>query len=231
MIWNWLTVYGPQLLAGFGITLLVWLVSVVAGFCLAVPLAVAQIKGGWVSRNLSRGFCATFRGTPLLLQLFFLYYGVGSLFAVSPALRVAAPWLVRLDAIWYVLLAFTLNFMAHEAEVLRGGLMAVPRGELESAHSFGFSNFQVLRRVWLPSAVLRILPVLASDVIAQLKSTPIAFTVPVVDLMAVAQKVMQDRLLIYEPLLFVAAVYVVTSFAVLRLWAIVERRVPSNWQA
>ena len=231
MTWAWLNEFAWPLLAGFGVTVLVFGVSVFLGFALAVPLALAQIRGGWLARNFARGFCSGLRGTPLLLQLFFLYYGLGSVFAGNAALRDAVPWLIRLDAIWYVFLAFSLNFAAHEAEVLRGGLLAVSRGELEAGTSFGFGNLQIVFRIWLPSACLRIYPVLASDVIALLKSTPIAFTVPVVDLMAVAQKVTQDRLLIYEPLLFVGAVYLLTSFVVLRLFALLERRLPKRWLA
>lgn len=231
MNWFWLPDFGVQLLQGLGITLFVFVVSVVAGFALAIPLAVAQIKGGWIAKNCAKSFCVGFRGTPLLLQLFLIYYGVGSIFASHPWLGATAPWLIRLDAIWYVLLAFTLNFAAHEAETLRGGLLTVPHGELEAAGSFGFSSFQILFRLWLPSAVLRITPVLANDVIAQLKSTPIAFTVPVVDLMAVAHKVMQDRLLIYEPLLLVGVAYLVMSFIVLRLFSFLERLKPQIWQA
>ena len=229
MNWSWLPEYAPQLLNGFVVTLLIFSVSVVVGFVLAVPLALAQIGGGWLTRKLAHGFCITLRGIPLLLLLFLFYYGLGSVLALSPGLREVAPWLVRLDAFWYVLIAFTINFAAHEAEVLRGALRAVPRGELEAAESFGLGRFTILRRIWLPSAVLRVYPVLASDVIAQLKATPVAFVVPVVDLMAVAQNVLQDRLLIYVPLLFVAAIYLTATFLVLKFSALIGRLVPQNW--
>lgn len=231
MNWTWLPQFAPQLLQGFGVTLEVFLVSVVVGFALAIPLAWAQIRGGLILASLAKGFCVVLRATPLLLQLFLFYYGLGSLFASVPALREAAPWLIRLDAIWYVLIAFTLNFAAHEAEVLRGALLGVPRGEIEAADSFGLSHLQVFWRVWLPSACLRSLPVFASDVISQFKSTPVIFTVPVIDLMAVTQHVMQDRLLVYEPLLFIAGVYLLVGFLVLRFFALLQRRMPKRWLA
>ena len=231
MNWSWLPEYTPQLLHGFGITMLVFSVSVCAGFIFAVPLALAQIRGGWLTAKLAGGFCSTLRGTPLLMQLFLFYYGIGSVFSSVPAIREALPWLVRLDAIWYVLLAFSLNFAAHEAEVLRAALLGVPRGEIEAAESFGLSPFKVLRHVWLPSAILRVYPVLANDVIAQLKTTPVIFTVPVVDMMAVVNRVMQDRLLVYEPLIFVGVIYLILSFLILRFFAMVGRHGPQRWLA
>ncbi|MDP8995577.1 MAG: ABC transporter permease subunit, partial [Pseudomonadota bacterium] len=181
--------------------------------------------------KLAGGFCSTLRGTPLLMQLFLFYYGIGSLFSSVPAIREALPWLVRLDAIWYVLLAFSLNFAAHEAEVLRAALLGVPRGEIEAAESFGLSPLKVLRHVWLPSAILRVYPVLANDVIAQLKTTPVIFTVPVVDMMAVVNRVTQDRLLVYEPLIVVGVIYLILSYLILRFFAVVGRRGPQRWLA
>ena len=231
MNWSWLPEFAPQLLQGLGVTLLVFSVSVCAGFVIAVPLALAQIRGTWLIAKLAGGFCSTLRGTPLLMQLFLFYYGIGSLFASAPAIREGLPWLVRLDAIWYVLVAFSLNFAAHEAEVLRAALLGVPRGEIEAAESYGLSPLQVLRHVWLPSAILRVYPVLANDVIAQLKTTPLIFTVPVVDVMAVVNRVMQDRLLVYEPLIFIGVIYLILSFLILRFFALVGRRGPQRWLA
>ena len=79
-------------------------------------------------------------------------------------------WLIRLDAIYYVLLAFTLSFAGYEAEIMRGAFLSVPRGELEAARAFGMSPWKVASRVWFPRAVLQVLPTLTGEVIGQLKS-------------------------------------------------------------
>ncbi len=223
MNWSWLPDYAWPLWHGLGVTFLVLAISVVGGFLFAVPLALAQISGQGASARLAQGFCSLMRGTPLLLQLYMLYYGLGSLFPMLP--REWFGWLARLDAIYYVLLAFTLNFAGYEAEVLRGALLAVPKGQLEAAHSLGLNERQVLRYVWLPLATYRILPTLAGDIIAQLKSTPVAFTVPVMDFMGVARRVTQDTALYYEPLLLVAATYLVLAFAITQVFARFEKKV------
>jgi len=222
MQWAWLPGYLPALLQGLGITLFVLVASVIGGFSLAVPLALAQVRGRTLPRSLSRVFCSYIRGTPLLMQLYLLYYGIGSLFPFIPGVRENFQWLVRLDAIYYVLAAFTLSFAGYEAEIMRGAFLSVPRGELEAAEALGLSRAQVLWRIWLPSAFQKVLPTLTGEVIGQLKSTPLAFTVPVMDLMGVAHRVMQDTYRIYEPLLFVAAIYLALTFLIVQLFALAE---------
>ena len=231
MQWDWLPAYLPELAHGLAITLLVLVVSVVLGFALAVLLGLAQLRGGFVSRNLAWAFCSYIRGTPLLMQLYLLYYGVGSLFPLIPGVRENFQWLVRLDALYYVLLAFTMSFAGYEGEVMRGAFLAVSRGELEAAEAIGMSPWQILRRVWLPSAIYKVLPTLTGEVIGQLKATPLAFTVPVMDLMGTAHKVMQDTYLIYEPLLLVAAIYLILTWVITSAFVAFERNAPTRRMA
>lgn len=226
MRWEWLPKYLPNLMYGFSITMQVLIISVVIGFLLAIPIGLAQVNGSRFSKTLAGAFCSYIRGTPLLTQIWLLYYGIGSVFPMIPGLRENFFWLIRLDAYWYVLLAFTLSFAGYEAEVMRGAFLSVPKGELEAARAFGMSPGKVLRRVWLPSAILKVLPTLAGDIIGQLKSTPLAFTVPVMDLMGVTSKVRQDTFLTYEPLLFLAGIYLVLTFLITRLFAYFESYIP-----
>lgn len=228
MHWDWLPQYVPALLHGLGMTLFILVFSVIVGFVLAVTLALTQIRGSFLARSIVGAFCSYIRGTPLLMQLYLLYYGLGSLFPLIPGAREDLQWLLRLDAIYYVLLAFTLSFAGYEAEVMRGAFLAVPHGEIEAAEAIGMSRLQVLRRIWLPSAINKVLPTLAGEVISQLKATPIAFTVPVMDLMSVIKQVRQDTYLTYEPLLFVAAVYLLLTWFITLGFGRLERRVPTR---
>lgn len=228
MRWEWLPKYAPLLLNGLGITLLVLAFSVIVGFILAVPVALVQVTRKPVWYQLAVGFCSYIRGTPLLTQIWLLYYGIGSLFPLIPGMRENFMWIIRLDAIYYVLFAFTLSFIGYEAEVLRGALASVNKGELEAARAIGMSERKVLARVWLPSAVRKVLPTLAGDVIGQLKSTPLAFTVPVMDLMGATSKIRQDTFLVYEPLLFLAGIYLVLTFFITRAFGYVESLVPAR---
>jgi polar amino acid transport system permease protein len=232
MVWDWLPTYFPLLAHGLYITILLLTGSVVIGFAFAVPVGLVQVTGPWPLKYLARGFCTFIRGTPLLVQMWLLYYGVGSLFPLIglafPAFKENFMWLIRLDAFYYALLAFTLSFAGYEGEVMRGAFLGVPRGELEAARAFGMSPWKVLSRVWFPRAVRQVLPTLAGETISQLKSTPLAFTIPVMDLMGVTSRIRQDTFLIYEPLLFLALVYVVLTFLITRAFNYFEGLVPAR---
>lgn len=228
MHWSWLPTYIPYFIQGLGITLLVWVFSVVVGFVFAIPIALAQVTGAWPSRTMAKLFCGYIRFTPLLMQLYMLYAGIGSIFPFIPGMREHAMWLIRLDAIYYGLAAFTMSFAGYEAEIMRGAFLSVPRGELEAARAIGMSPWKVLIRVWLPRAVLQALPTLTGDVIGQLKSTPLIFALPVMDLMAVVFKVQQDTYIIYEPLIFLALIYMALTFITTRAFGYVEKLVPTR---
>jgi len=226
MNFSWISTYWPLLAAGAVQTILLLVISVVFGFVLAIGLALAQIKGPRGIKWLSRCYCTCLRGTPLLVQLWLLYYGVGSLLPLIPGLRSSFLWPVLREGFFFAAVSFTLNYAAYEAEVLRGALLAVPKGELEAARAFGMSPAQVLRRIWLPRAVRIALPTIAGEIVLQLKATPLAFTVTVMDLYAVAYKIRQDTLLVYEPLLIVTVFYVLLTLLLTRIFKVVEAQVP-----
>ena len=230
--WSWIPTYLPLLLNGLRLTLLLLVLSVVLGFLLAVPIGLVQVTGpNWLAA-IARGFCTVIRGTPLLVQLFLIYYGLGSLF---PQIGLAYPgfkenfmWLIRLDGFYYAVLAFTLSFAGYEGEIMRGAFLGVPRGEIEAARAFGMSPFKVVTRVWLPRAIRLVLPTLAGETVLQLKSTPLAFTITVMDLMGTTSKIRQDLLLTFEPLMFLALIYMCMTFLIVYAFGLVEKKVPQK---
>jgi polar amino acid transport system permease protein len=226
MNFSWIFSYWPLLAAGAVQTVLLLVISVGFGFILAIGLALAQITGPRWLKWLARGYCTCLRGTPLLIQLWLLYYGVGSLLPLVPGLRGSFLWPIVREGFFFAAVSFTLNYAAYEAEVLRGALLAVPKGELEAGRSFGMSSWMLVRRIWLPRAIRIALPTIAGEVVLQLKATPLAFTVTVMDLYAVAYKVRQDTLLVYEPLMIVTVFYVFLALLITRAFKIVEAQVP-----
>ncbi|ACM38216.1 MULTISPECIES: ABC transporter permease [Rhizobium/Agrobacterium group] len=226
MDFSWIGNYWPLLLTGAWQTLALLVISVVLGFVMAIGLAFAQVSGGPVTRVLARGYSTFFRGTPLLIQLWLLYYGVGSLLPMIPGIRQSLIWPLLREGFFFAAVSFTLNYAAYEAEVLRGALLAVPKGELEAGRAFGMGRFTLIRRVWLPRAIRIALPTIAGEVVMQLKATPLAFTVTVMDLYAVAYKVRQDTLLVYEPLIVVTLFYLAITAIIARCFRMVEAQVP-----
>lgn len=231
--WGWVSKYLPLLLKGLWLSVLLWVLSCIIGIILAIPIGLVQVTGPTWAAALARGFCTVIRGTPLLLQLWLIYYGLGSLFPkiamVYPGFRDDFMWLIRLDAFWYALLAFTLSFAGYEGEIMRGAFLGVPRGELEAARAFGMSPWKVLTRVWFPRAVRMVLPTLAGEVVLQLKSTPLAMTVTVMDLSGVVRnRITQDTYIVYEPLMLLAVVYMCLTFVAVWAFGIIERKVPQK---
>jgi polar amino acid transport system permease protein len=226
MVWDWLFTYWPQLLYGLWITLVLLFLSMTLGMMLAVPIGLVQVTGPWWLKYPARGFCTFIRGTPLLIQLWLMYYGLGQIFPMIPGLRQSFLWPVLREGFFYAVLAFTLSTAGYEGEVMRGAFLGVPRGELEAARAIGMSPWQVLRRVWLPRALRQVLPTLNGETILQLKSTPLAYTVTVMDLMGATSMIRQDTYRIYEPLIFIAVIYMVITFIITKGFAWAERQVP-----
>jgi len=227
MRWYWLPNYYGALLAGIWKTLLILVATCFLGFLLAVPLGLVQVTGPRPLAMMSQGFCTIIRGTPLLLQLWLLYYGLGSLFPQIPQIRDSFLWPYLREAWPYAVLALTLSFAGYEGEVMRGAFAGVPYGELEAARAYGMKPFTVLRRIWLPRAVQRALPTLNGEVVLQLKSTPLVATITVIDVYAVISKIRQDTYVIYEPLLLLSLVYLCLTGILVVIFRYFENRIPT----
>lgn len=226
MRWDWLPTYGPKLINGVGVTLAMLFSTSILGFLLAVPIGLVQVTGPRWLKIPAQFFCTIIRGTPLLLQLWLLYHGLGSIFAAWPEIRQSWAWPYLRTAWPYGVLALTISFAAYEAEVMRGAFSGVPKGELEAARAYGMSPWTVFRRVWLPRAIHRALPTLNGETVLQLKSTPLVATITVVDAYAIISRVRQDTFLTYEPLLFLALIYMCLTGILVVAFRKLENMVP-----
>jgi polar amino acid transport system permease protein len=228
MRWEWVPKYSGRLAYGVGVTLLMLFTTSILGFFLAVPIGLVQVTGPWPLKMLARIFCTIIRGTPLLLQLWLLYYGLGSLFPQFPEIRNSFLWPYLREAWPYGLAALTLSFAAYEGEVMRGAFAGVPPGELEAARAYGMSRFTVFRRIWLPRAVHRALPTLSGETVLQLKATPLVATITVIDVYAVISKVRQETYITYEPLLLLALIYLFLTAILVVAFRYFESKIPTR---
>ncbi len=228
--WSWLQTPKYQAMIGKGIWNTIWILVVTMGlgFVLAIPIGFAQAAGPWYLARPAQAFCTVIRGTPLLLQLWLLYYGLGSLFPLYPWIRESDLWPILRQAWPYAVLALTLSVAGYEGEVMRGAFKGVPQGQLEAARAFGMPAWGIFRRIWLPQAVARVLPTIGGETVLQLKSTPLVATITVIDIYAVASRVRQDTFIIYEPLLLLALVYLIIAGCIVALFAWLESRLPKR---
>lgn len=226
--WSWIPDYADLIVLGVWRTIWITVVTVVIGMALAVPLGLAQAAGPWYLAAPAQAFCGIIRGTPLLLQLWLLYYGLGSLFPSIPWIRQSDLWPILRQAWPYAVLALSLSFAGYEGEVMRGAFKGVPNGQLEAARAMGMPRFTILWRIWLPQAIHRALPTLGGETVLQMKATPLVATITVVDIYAVASRVRQDTFIVYEPLLLLAIVYMTITALIVLAFRWLENRVPSR---
>ncbi len=226
--WDWLgdPRYQGLILRGIGNTLILLVLTMVIGMALAIPLGLAQAVGPWYLALPAQAFCGVIRGTPLLLQLFLLYYGVGSLFPGIPGIRDSWAWPILRDAWYYAVLGLSLSVAGYEGEVMRGAFKSVPHGQLEAARAMGMPRLTIFRRIWLPQAVQRVLPTLGGETVLQLKATPLVAMITVVDIYAVASRVRSETLITYEPLMLLAVVYMASAGVIVLIFRWLEGRVP-----
>jgi len=217
----------PDLLRALPLTLLLTILSSVSGNICAVPVALARLNPNPLLWIPARVFIFTMRGTPFLIQLYFIYYGLGQL--IPGWMMRGYPFLK--DGIYYAIFALSLNTAGYTGEILRGAILAVPHGEIEAARAFGMSRFQVFWRITLPRAVRICLPTMSSETILLLKATSIASLVTVYEVMGTATTIRVDTYRVYDTLIGAGIVYFVTVYFLTRGLNWVERKLNKDRMA
>ena len=226
---NWAVIFEPQNLALYGTgivtTLSLLLSSLVVGAVLALVFALL-LTGPWAAlRWIVGAYTYVIRGTPLLIQVYLIYYGLGQLEWIQARWDTVWPWTHFKEPFFCALLAFSLNTAGYTAEMLAGAIRETNAGEIEAAQSFGMSRFQVLLRVVLPSAMRRTLPAYSNEVVMMLQSTSLASAVPsLVDVTGAASRVYSEYYLPFEAYLTAAGIYLVASFCLIGLFKFSESR-------
>lgn len=212
----------PQLIAAVPVTLALTAIAALGSALMGVPLALALGARGGL-RWSAQGYSLLFRGTPLLVQIYMIYYGLGSLIPLHWMRHSWASPYLR-DAFWYGALALILNEAAYVAVILRSGLDGVPRGEREAAAALGLSRWTTFFRVVLPRALMITLPTFGSELILLLKSTVLVSTITIFDVLGTANVIRFQSLRVLEPLLGAAIVYVVLVGAISLCTIAIEAR-------
>ncbi|MCW8884191.1 MAG: ABC transporter permease [Motiliproteus sp.] len=222
MSWEWdvIVEYFPRLLQGAWLTLELVLLSGLIGLMLAVPLALMRVSRHPLVRVLPFGYIFFFRGTPLLIQIFLVYYGA-SQFEV---IKNSALWPILSQPYWCAIITFALHTAAYIAELLRGAIQSIPKGEIEAARALGMSYPLMLRRIILPRAFGIMMPAYGNEVILMLKGSALASTITLLDLTGMARTIIART---YTPLeIFLAAgvIYLIISALLILLFRFLEMR-------
>ncbi|GAA6131388.1 ABC transporter permease [Halopseudomonas sabulinigri] len=217
--WALIERFLPQLWDGTLVTLQLVGLAVIIGLFLAIPLGLARASRHWYIRAVPYSYIFFFRGTPLLLQLFLVYYGISQFQAV----RESFLWPYLREPFWCALITMTMHTAAYIAEILRGAIQAVPPGEVEAARALGMSRRQALQHIILPRAIRIGLPAYGNEVILMLKASAVVYTVTMMDIMGVIRTI-NSRTYEYELFFMVAGVmYLIITLVFTQLFRLVER--------
>jgi arginine/ornithine transport system permease protein len=226
---KWAIIFKPETLAlyaeGIVNTLSLLLTSVSAGAVLAVLCALALTSRLPWLRAIVGAYTFVIRGTPLLIQVYLIYYGLAQLEWIQARWNDVWPWTYFKDAFFCAWLAFTLNTAAYTAEMLAGAIRETSAGEIEAAQAMGMSRWAVMRRIVLPSALRRTLPAYSNEVVMMLHSTSLASTVPaLLDVTAAASRIYSDFYLPFEAYIAAALIYLVITFSLIGVFRWAEKR-------
>ena len=214
----------PKILSGARLTVLLVALSLSMGFVLAIiaallrrsriPLLVVPIKA----------YVFVMRGTPLLVQIFLIYYGVGQF----EIIRQSIFWVVLKSPFWCAIIALTLNTTAYGSEIIRGGLESVQFGEVEAGRAFGMSGYLLFRRIIFPIAIRQALPAYGNEVILMVKATSLASTITIMEMTGIANTIMAENYRPMEAFIVAGSFYLILNFIMTRLIQLFEWRLSGH---
>ncbi len=204
---------------GVWMTLQLTFLSLVFGFLIALPgaLAIWRKSPGW---RIAKGYAYFFRGTPLLVQTYLIYYGL----AQFDFVRESWAWVFLKEAYWCALIAFSLNSGAYATEILRGAFQTTPKGELEAGKALGLTERQVTWLVLLPSALRRAMPQYTNEIVFMLHGSVVASVITIQDILGAGRTLNAKYYVAYEGFLTAAALYMAITFLLVGIFRLLEKR-------
>ena len=220
-IWKFI----PKLLEALPVTLEMTIVAAIGGLVPGFLIALVKIKKIKVLNQICSVYVSFMRGTPLLVQLFLSYYGLPIVLQAINAELGTSMDINTIPAIVFVFIAFSLNEAAYNSETIRAAIQSVDKNEIEAGKAMGMTNFQIMRRITLPQALVVALPNFGNSLISLLKNTSLAFTVSVVDIMGKAKVVSGRNLRLFEVYIAAAIVYWIVCIIIEVASKLIEKRI------
>ncbi len=209
-----------DLAKGIPITIELSAISVAVGFCLAVLLTLGRRSRFAPLRWFVAAYVFVFRGTPLLVQIYLLYYGPGQFAAI----RNSVAWTILREPYWCALISLSLITAAYGSEIIRGGLQSVPTGVVEAASALGLSGFQKYRLIVFPLALRNALPAYGNEIIMMVKGTSLASVITIMDVTGIAYRIIAESYQVSVVFVMAGLIYLALNFLVIGLVTALERK-------
>ena len=208
----------PNLLSGTLLTLELVALSLVSGIMVAIPIALMRVSRHIFLKGPAYGYIFFFRGTPLLVQIFLIYYG----FSQFVAVRESMLWPILREPYWCSIIAFTLNTSAYTGEILRGAIQTVDAGQIEAGLSIGMPRWHLFRRIIGPQAARLALHGYSNEIVLLIKSSSLASTVTLLELTGMTRNIIADTFMPIELFALASGVYLFLIFIVTRIFMAIE---------
>ena len=210
----------PKMLTGFWMTFELWFLSAVLGMALAIILLLMRISGRWYLAAPTMVYIYIFRGTPILVQIFIIYHGMPH----REFVRESMFWPILREPFGCAILALTLNTGAYVSEILRGGVLGVDRGLKEAGAALGLSATHRFIYITTPIAIRLALPAYSNDIISLMKSTALASTITLLDMMGIARTIVAETYAPYEIFISLMIIYLIMTWITQRTFGWLEKR-------
>ena len=210
----------PKLLVASITTLKLLSVSILIGLFIGLFFAVLRIKNNLILGKLAYGYSYFFRGTPLLVQIFIIYYGFGQV----EFIRESFLWTILKEPYWCAIIAFALNTGAYTSEILRSAFQTIKPGFIEAGKSLGLSNKVIFYKIQIPIAIRQSLPAYGNEIILMLKGTSLASTVTLMDLTGVAKYIISTTFKPIEVFIIAGSIYLFFTFVIHSFIKFLERK-------
>ncbi|APO79902.1 octopine ABC transporter permease protein OccM 2 (plasmid) [Rhizobium etli 8C-3] len=218
MDWQFLFETFLSLISAIPLSLELAATSIILGAICALALALCRLSGIPALDWFARSYVFIVRGTPLLVQIFLIYYGLGQF----PAVRHSLLWPFLREPYWCAVLALTMNTAAYGSEIIRGGLLSVPFGQIEAARACGMPRMMQFRRILLPLAIRQALPGYSNEMISMVKATSLASIITLMEVTGVAAKIISETYRAIEVFIVAGAIYLAINFLLTRLVHLLE---------
>ena len=210
----------PKLLSASVITLKLLSVSIIIGLFIGLLFAILRIKNNPILEKFAYIYSYIFRGTPLLVQIFIIYYGFGQV----EFIRESFLWVILKEPYWCAIIAFALNTGAYTSEILRSAFQTIKPGFIEAGKSLGISNKIIFYKVQIPIAIRQSLPAYGNEIILMLKGTSLASTVTLMDLTGVAKYIISTTFKPIEVFIIAGSIYLFLTFIIHNIIKILEKK-------
>ena len=214
----------PKLLSAAVITLKLLSVSLIIGLFIGLFFAILRLNKNIFINRFAYGYSYIFRGTPLLVQIFIIYFGLGQI----EYLRSTVLWVILKEPYWCAIIAFALNTGAYTSEILRSAFQTIKPGIIEAGKSLGISNKVIFHKIQIPIAIRQSLPAYGNEIILMMKGTSLASTVTIMDLTGVAKYIISTTFKPIEVFIVAGGIYLFMTFIIHNLIKFLEKKYSFN---